>query len=116
MTWRVRVVVLRGEHGWSAQCLEIDLGAQGRSVAEALRALVQTFVGQALVDASAGKVPFADFRPAPGWYVEQYESGVGLDEGPAGVLAVLNNEPVRASAAVRIAADTASTVQSPHVR
>ncbi|MCU0699463.1 MAG: hypothetical protein MUC96_23400 [Myxococcaceae bacterium] len=77
MAWNLSVIVFRGDFGWVAQCLEIDLGAQGESVEASLRDLQQTMVGQAMVDATAGLAPFSDFKPAPAWYHEQYEAAAG---------------------------------------
>jgi hypothetical protein len=102
---KLRVLLLKGDYGWVAQCLELDLGAQGRSISEALRALAQTFIGQAVVDVAAGRVPFEDFKPAPRWYFDQYESEVAVALVPPDeVVAALTTEPIHAEADVRIAA------------
>ena len=109
--WNLRVVLIREENLWVAQCLEFDIAAQGATIIEAQSSFVRTFVGQALLDVAAGKRPFADFKPAPDWYVEQFEAALQGElahkltlGSPLGALTDESNARLSAVADVRVAA------------
>ncbi len=61
----LRVLILQCDGMYAAQCLDYDIVAQGASIAEAKASFERTIVGQILVDLKLGKVPLADFSPAP---------------------------------------------------
>ena len=72
-------VLLRHEvEGWSAQCLEYDIAAQGKTISEAKYAIEKAFVGQVIVDVSTGNPPLADIPPAPPAYWQEFERGERL--------------------------------------
>lgn len=68
LNFKVSVLLLREGDMWTAQCLEYDLAAQGRTLAEVKDAFGQTFTGQIMVDLHHKVEPLAAFRPAPAKY------------------------------------------------
>ena len=67
-------VLLRHEgSGWAAQCLEYDIAAQGRTLAEAKSALEKAFVAQIIIDIVNHKVPLSDIPAAPREYYHAFE-------------------------------------------
>jgi len=73
-------ILFRVEQGgvWAAQCLEYDIAAQGRTIAEAKYAIEKAFVGQIVVDVTNGSVPMADVPQAPVEYWKEFEHGERL--------------------------------------
>ena len=66
-------VLLRYEHcGWIAQCLEYDIAAQGKNLAEAKAAMEKAFVGQVIVDLSNGIEPLSTVGKAPIEYWQEF--------------------------------------------
>lgn len=81
----VRVLVLRErvsaeDECWVAQCLEYDLVAQARTLHELQASFRRIFVGQALVDLLHGNEPFANLKPAPVRYWNDYKKALRLAE------------------------------------
>lgn len=68
----LRVLFMRDNDLWAAQCVDYDIAAQGRSITEAKKAFEQTIIGQILFDLKRGKEPLADCRPAPESYREKF--------------------------------------------
>ncbi len=68
------------DEGWVAQCLEYDIAAQGKSIAEAKKAFVRTVVGQVVVDVSHGEEPFQGIKRAPKDYWDKFESAERLTD------------------------------------
>lgn len=67
-------VLLRYEgEGWAAQCLEFDIAAQGKTLADAKAALEKAFVGQVVADLSNGVEPLSTVGKAPIEYWQQFE-------------------------------------------
>ncbi len=64
----LRVLLLKEEGGWVAQCLEYDIAARGASVEEAQINFRDTLLGQLELDRQRGREPFAGKKPAPPWY------------------------------------------------
>lgn len=77
-TLTVSVLLLHEEGGWVAQCLEVDVAAQGKTIAEAKSALERTFVGQIVLDLKNGRQPLEAIGPAPGEYWEMFNRGERL--------------------------------------
>jgi hypothetical protein len=72
-------ILLRHEgKGWSAQCLEYDIAAQGKTIHEAKYAIEKAFVGQVIVDLSTGNQPLADIPQAPSVYWKEFAQGERL--------------------------------------
>jgi hypothetical protein len=63
---------------WAAQCLEYDIAAQGKTIAEARYGIEKAFVGQILVDVTNGSAPLADVPQAPAEYWKEFEHGERL--------------------------------------
>ena len=64
----LRVLLLKEDGGWVAQCLEYDIAARGDSIDEALISFRDTLLGQVELDSQRGREPFAGKKPAPPWY------------------------------------------------
>ncbi len=72
-------ILLRHEGtGWAAQCLEYDIAAQGKTLAEAKAAFEKTFIGQIMTDVHNKSIPFAGVPQAPREYWEMFQSGERL--------------------------------------
>lgn len=76
----VRVLVLREGDAYVAQCLEYDIAAQGKTIAEVKRAFERTFLGQMILDARKGKRPLEDIGPAPRYYWEKFEEAFRVED------------------------------------
>jgi len=62
-------VLVQENMAWVAQCLEVDIAAQGQTQEEALRRLGETIlVGQIAVDRAHGQAPLVDTPPTPERY------------------------------------------------
>ena len=73
INFRFSVLLLREGDGWVAQCLEYDLAAQGKTIADAKEAFAKTFAGQIAVDVHHNQEPLATFGPAPRAYWEKFK-------------------------------------------
>ena len=71
ITFKLSVLLLREGETWVAQCLEYDLAAQGKSLAEVKDAFAKTFCGQIMVDLHHAVEPLGSFAQAPKryWYL-----------------------------------------------
>jgi hypothetical protein len=81
----LRVLMIRHEGVWAAQCIDHDIVAQGKSLREAKAAFEQTIIGQILFDLKKGREPLASFPPAPSHLEELYEKAGAVtldDKGP----------------------------------
>ena len=65
---KMRVLLLKEETTWVAQCLEYDIAAQGPTVALAKEAFVHAFTSQIAVALHHGEEPLATFGRAPKRY------------------------------------------------
>jgi hypothetical protein len=74
--WRFSLNILLFKEGdvWVAQCLQYDLVAQGSSIPEVKRRFTDVFVGQAIIDVTAGKKPFSDLAGASVVYRDRWWS------------------------------------------
>lgn len=80
----VRVLVMAEGGGYTAQMLEMDFAARGRSEDEALRCLARLLIGQARLDRSRGRRPFVGAKPAPSrfWDLWREIALTADDDGP----------------------------------
>lgn len=107
---QLRVLIFwEGEH-WVAQCVDVDIAAQGRNHLEVKKRFEKTLFQQILVDVKRGIVPLSDCGAPPSRFLEKWNAAVGNDTvaddvdfsavprlvGPTG-------EPPRASLAMRVA-------------
>ena len=79
-TFVVSVLLLHEQDNWVAQCLEYDVAAQGRTIAEAKAAFERTFVGQILVDVKNNSRPLEGIGQAPGVYWNKFSQGERLTD------------------------------------
>ena len=71
----IRALVFKGTSSpYVAICLELDIGAQGATVQEAIAALEQNYRESVRVAERRGEQPFARSRPAPQEYWTQFEA------------------------------------------
>jgi hypothetical protein len=70
---KLSVLFLRENDSWVGQCLEHDIVAQGRTIDEAKAALSHTIAAQMCLDATHGKMPLADIKAAPEYYLTKFE-------------------------------------------
>lgn len=75
MTEQIRVIILKDDGLFVAQCLEVDIAAQGRTPEEALGRLRTAFYSEKREAAEAGKT-LDDIGPAPKAFHAVYESDV----------------------------------------
>lgn len=71
-------VISQGAEGWVAQCLEVDVAAQGSSLARAIYELQLVLQAQALIDQSMGHMAFETTPPAPAQIREKFENGIEI--------------------------------------
>lgn len=64
MPEQIRVVIIKDESAYVAQCLEVDIAAQGKSVDDALNRLRTVLVAEIREATSAGRTIY-DLGPAP---------------------------------------------------
>lgn len=64
----MRVLLLKEDTVWVAQCLEYDIAAQGPTIAVAKDAFVRTFAAQIAVAFHHRDEPLATFEKAPTYY------------------------------------------------
>jgi hypothetical protein len=64
----IHVLYVQDEHGWYAQCLDYDIGAQGNTLDEAERAFFRTWQIQVTMDRAHGREPFEGLGKAPDKY------------------------------------------------
>jgi hypothetical protein len=72
ISFSISVLLRHEEHGWVAQCLEYDIAAQGKNLAEAKAAMEKAFIGQVVVDLSNGVEPLSCIGKAPIEYWNQF--------------------------------------------
>lgn len=73
LDFKLSVLLRREVEGWIAQCLEYDIAAQGKTIAEAKAAFARTFAGQIFVDLHHGVPPLAGFTQAPPEYWKDFK-------------------------------------------
>lgn len=66
----IHVLYIQSPSGWYAQCLDYDVGAQGKTQEEAERAFFATWHLQAQIDRESGRQPFAELGRAPDKFFE----------------------------------------------
>ena len=72
-----RFVLFRELELWVAQCLEVDIAVQGKTLVDALRSLELTLTGRIAVCEREGIDPF-DLPPAPKDYWDLFYSGSAI--------------------------------------
>ena len=68
---QLTILVFVERERWVAQCLQLDIAAQGSDIDDALEAWMLTFASQIISDAAVGRVPFSNVPPAPPEYFER---------------------------------------------
>ena len=74
----MRVLLLKEETVWVAQCLEYDIAAQGPTISAAKDAFVRAFAGQIAVALHCGEEPLATFGKAPQYYWDLFSEAERL--------------------------------------
>ena len=74
-------VLIRQEEGgmWFAQCLEHDIAAQGKTLAEVQSRLSLTVMGQIVIDIIHDEEPLANIDPAPENFREEFGKGLKVE-------------------------------------
>ena len=78
LDFKLSVLLRREVESWVAQCLEYDIAAQGKTIAEAKDAFARTFAGQVFVDLHHGVQPLAGFTQAPMEYWQEFKGAERL--------------------------------------
>ena len=68
------------ESAWVAECLEYDIGAQGKTIEQAKVAFAKTFASQIVVDLAYGRQPLEGIGQSPDDVWQRYESAEPLKE------------------------------------
>lgn len=76
--FKLSVLLVREGDTWVAQCLQYDIAAQGKTIADAKAAFAHTFAGQVCVDLHHSVKPMSGFQPAPKEYWDRFLSGERL--------------------------------------
>ena len=76
----MRVLLIKEDAVWVAQCLEHDIAAQGTTIADAKDAFVRNFAAQIAVALKYGEEPLATFAPAPKYYWDLFSMAERLAE------------------------------------
>lgn len=76
----MRVLLLKEDGLWVAQCLEYDIAAQGPTVEAAKEAFVVAFAAQIVVALHHGEEPLATFGRAPQHYWDRFSKAQRLAE------------------------------------
>lgn len=74
----MRVLLLKEDAVWVAQCLEYDIAAQGTTVTEAKDAFTRHIAAQIKVALKHGDEPLADFSRAPKYYWDLFSESERL--------------------------------------
>jgi hypothetical protein len=73
-TYAIRAVLIQeGDGRWSAQCLEYDIAAHAKTLAEVRYELGKAIVGHIVVSQELGTKPFESIGSAPQRYWEMFE-------------------------------------------
>jgi len=81
-TISLRVIYIRENDYWVAQCLEHDIAAQGKTLPEVEDAFRKTIIGQIILDLRKGREPLEDLKPAPPMYWRKFSEGLRLGVEP----------------------------------
>jgi hypothetical protein len=79
-TFRTGVVIFWEHSLWIAQGLDYDITGHGNDVESAIENLVQTLVGQILIDVKHGERPLANTLRAPKFYWDKFHKAKQLTE------------------------------------
>jgi hypothetical protein len=63
--YRLRFVLIEGDDGWSAHCLEHDIATQAATLSELYYQIERTLAGHLQISARNGTAPFAELPRAP---------------------------------------------------
>jgi hypothetical protein len=77
-TFRFQIVVQPEAGAWVAQCLNVDVAAQGATIHEAREALAQTLSEHIVLALHNGETPFDGLPAAPHEYWERFRSAERL--------------------------------------
>jgi hypothetical protein len=103
---RLRLVVFQEEPGlWLVRGLEHDLGAEARTIGEAIRAAMQFVQAHTAFDIRHDHLPLAAFPPAAQKYWNAYATGTPLSLEQLGIVPHPEWQ-IEASFATRCPADT----------
>ncbi|MCP4650270.1 MAG: hypothetical protein GY853_09370 [PVC group bacterium] len=64
-TITIKILLIQDDDLWSAQCLNYDIAAQGRTKEEAQDTFEKTFLGQIILDIKENKDPLEGIGKAP---------------------------------------------------
>lgn len=68
------VLLFQESEWWVAQCLEYDIAAQGKTVAEVKDSFIKTLAGQMVVDVRNGNRPLEGIQRAPKYYWDKVQN------------------------------------------
>src|SRR4029078_8516458 len=86
-TKRLRLVVFQEQPGlWLVRGLEHDLGAEARTIGEAIRAAMQFVQAHTVCDIRPCVLPCAAFPPAPQKYWTRFPAGTPLSLQQLGIV------------------------------
>lgn len=79
---RLRVLLTRTPFGWSAQCLDHDIAAEGRDLQHVKAMFLATLRAQIALDFRKGLVPLQNVPPAPPRFFRDFETSEALKDEP----------------------------------
>jgi hypothetical protein len=75
---KIRVLFIKENDTWVAQCLEHDIAAQGKTIEAVKTAFKKTVAGQCFLDIHHGGEPLAAIKSAPQYYFDKFETAEKL--------------------------------------
>jgi hypothetical protein len=71
-SFHISAVLFQEGEWWSAQCLEYDIAAQARTLADLRYELERVLLSHVVVSAELGRSPFEGLKPAPQRFWDMY--------------------------------------------
>lgn len=75
----LNVIVFQTDKVWGAQCLQHDIGAQGKTLQDVMYEMQRAIVGHIVVATQLDRVPFADLPAAPRDYWDMWRTAIKVE-------------------------------------
>lgn len=76
--YNLDVVLIEYDQMWSAQCLQYDIGAQGKTLKDVIYELQRSLIGYIAICAAEDVEPFTNLPIAPDKYWQLWKEGARL--------------------------------------
>ena len=75
----LQVLLIREDDGWSAQCLQYDIGAEAKTLRDVLYEFERAVIGHLAICSEKQLTPFAVLGPAPEAYWREWQTACRLE-------------------------------------